>query len=296
MKNQEQKKPILFGIIILVVLLIAGIGFLFYWLNSLNYVSTDESSIADNHVSVSSKIMGRVKNLSVDEGAKVEAGQVLVQLDDTDLHAEETQSNAALNYAKQNLILAKVNLEKNQADFERTKTLIDTGNATKEQYDHAVKALDTSKAQYSIAQSQIDTAQAQLGIVETKLLNTRITAPISGVIAKKLFMPGEVIQAGQPIYSINELNHLWVTANFEETKIRLIHPGQSVAITVDAYPNHPFNGRVTQVAADIVPPPFSIGESTKTTQKIPVKILFDRIPVSTKLLPGMSVEVKIKVK
>jgi membrane fusion protein (multidrug efflux system) len=295
MKTEEQKRPMLVSIIILAVLIVAGIGYLGYWFIFSKYVGTDEASIDGEHVSISAKMMGRVRNIMVDEGAKVTAGQLLVQLDDTDLQAQEAQSVASLNYANQNLVLAKVNLDRTQADFQRIKTLMDTGNATQEQYDHAAKTLEASKVQYSIAQSQIGTAKAQLGVIDTQLQNTRIVAPISGIVAKKSIMPGEVVQPGQAILTINNLNQIWVTANFEETKIRLIHRGEPVNIRVDAYPNLKFKGRVVQVAAAIVPPPFSIGESTKTTQKIPVKIEFTRIPDSVTLLPGMSVEVNIRV-
>jgi membrane fusion protein (multidrug efflux system) len=295
MKTEEHKKPMVYSWIILVVLLIAGLGYLGYMLFFSQYVSTDDAAVEGNHASISAKMMGRVKNLFVDEGAIVTVGQALVQLDDTDLRAQENQAIASLNYAGKNLTLAKVNLERTQADFERVKTLMDTGNATKEQYDHAAKALDASKVQYSIAQAQVETAKAQLGIIETQLLNTQIIAPISGTIAKKSVNPGEVVQPGQAIMSVNNLKEVWVIANFEETKIRLIHPDEPVDIKVDAYPGHTFKGKVLQVSAAIVPPPFSIGESTKTTQKIPVKIQFLNIPDSVSLLPGMSVEVNIKV-
>ncbi len=296
MKTGEQKRPVFISVIILALLIIAGIGYLGYWVIFSNYIATDNASIDGDHVSVSAKMMGRVKNLLVNEGDKVEAGQLLVQLDDTDLLAQEFHLSASVKSAGQNLILAKVNLDRTKEDFARIKTLSDTGNVTKEQYDHAAKSVDAAKAQYSIAQSQIDAANAQLGVIRTQLLNTKIIAPISGVVAKRLVMPGEVVQPGQAIFTINDLSHIWVTANFEETKIRLIHPGEPVDITVDAYPNYPFKGRVKQIAAAIVPPPFSIGESAKTTQKIPVKIALNKIPDSKVLLPGMSVEVKIKVK
>lgn len=296
MKTEGQKSPMLLSGIILAVLLIAGLGYFLYWINSTNYISTDQASIEAVHVSVGAKMMGRIRSLAVDEGAKVNAGDLLVQLDDTDLRAQEAQIKAAENSALQNLILAKVNLERARNDFDRTKTLLDTGNATREQYDHAAKALDTANAQYSIAQAQVEAAEAQLGVIETQLGNTRILAPISGVIAQKSMMPGEIVQPGQAIYTINDLSRIWVSANFEETKIRLIHPDQPVEVTVDAYPGHHFKARVAQIGSGIVPPPFSIGESTKTTQKIPVKITFDRIPDSVRFLPGMSAEVKVKVK
>jgi membrane fusion protein, multidrug efflux system len=294
-KTEEHKKPILLGTIILIVLLIAGIGGLFYWISSFKYVSTDDAAIDGDHVSVSAKMLGRIKNLSVAEGAKVEEGQLLVQLDDADLRAQENQSSTALISAQETVTLTKVNLKKAQDDFDRSDSQFKAGYISKEQYDHTKSALDAAKVQYSIDMSKVNNTRAQIGVIQTGLLNTKINAPISGIIAKRSVMPGEVVQPGQVIFLINDLNHVWVTANFEETKIRLIHPNESVEISVDAYPNHPLKGRVVQVSAAIVPPPFQISDTTKTTQKIPVKILFDQIPDSMALLPGMSVEVKIKV-
>jgi membrane fusion protein (multidrug efflux system) len=294
-KTDDHKKPIVLGGIILLVLLIAGIGGLFYWISTLKYVETDDAAIDGNHVSVSAKMLGRIKNLLVDEGAKVEAGQLLIQLDDADLRAQETQSSTGLVSAQANVSLAKVTLKKAQDDFDRSDVQFKAGYVSKEQYDHAQSALDTSKVQYSIAVAQVNNTQAQLGVIQTGLLNTKIIAPISGIIAKRSVMSGEVVQPGQVIFLINDLHRVWVTANFEETKIRLIRPNESVEISVDAYPYHTIKGRVIQVGAAIVPPPFQISDTTKTTQKIPVKILFDRIPDSMALFPGMSVEAKIRV-
>jgi membrane fusion protein (multidrug efflux system) len=295
-KPDERKRPVLIGGVILIVLIVAGLSYGVYWFINRDYISTDDASIDSEHVNVSSKMLGRIKNLLVAEGDKVEVGQLLVQLDDADLRAQKAQATASLNYARQNLILAKVNLDKAQDDFKRARSLFNTGAATKEQYDHALKALDSADAGYSIAQAQIDAADAQLGVIEAQLLNTRIAAPISGVIAKQSAMPGDVVQPGQAIFLINDLDNVWVIANFEETKFRMIHLDVPAEISVDAYPNHQFKGRVVRLGAGIVAPPFSIGEFTKTTQKIPIKISFDHIPDSMLILPGMSVEVKIKVR
>ncbi len=296
MKSEQYKKSVLIGGIILLLLVITGMVFLFYWIKYLRYASTDDASIECSHVSISSKIMGRIVYLTVDVGDIIESGQLLVQLDDAELKAQEAQSNASINYAKQNLMLSKINLEKIEEDFKRTRVLYEKAFTSREEYDHALKALETAKTQYSIAGAQVETANAQLGIIKAQLLNTMINSPISGVVAEKIVMQGEVVQPGQSIFLINNLKDIWVIANFEETKIRFIKPGESVDINVDAFPNYKFKGKVSQITKAIVPPPFTIGESTKTTQKIPVKILFNDIPDSMTLLPGMSVEVKIKEK
>jgi membrane fusion protein (multidrug efflux system) len=297
-KTQDKRKaPVRLGAIILLVLAAGGIFFGYRWLRgTLTYVATEDATIDGEHMNISARMLGRIRSLTFAEGDRVEAGQVLVLLDDADLRAQERQAAAALNSAKQNLVLSQVNLDRTEGDYKRAKNLFDTGAATREQYDHALKALDTANAQYAIAQAQVGTADAQLGVIETQLLNTRITAPIPGLIAKQSLFPGDVAQPGQTICTINDLDSLWVTANYQETKIRKIKVDAPVQISVDAYPDLKFEGRVARISAGIVPPPFSIGEFTKTTQRIPVKIRFMNLPDSLILLPGMSVEVKVKIR
>ena len=294
-KKKSRRGPRVVGLIVLLVLAAAGVYYGRSWLiDTLTYVSTDDAFIDTNHVTISAKMLGRIQSIMAVEGAKVQPGQVLVALDDTDLRAQETQAAAALNYAKQNSILSKINLDKTQDDYQRTSTLYKSGATTREQYEHALKSLDTANAQFAITEAQVETSNAQLRVIETQLLNTRITAPISGTIAKQSLMQGDVVQPGQTIFTVNDLTNIWVTANFEETKIGRIRVGAPVKINVDAYGGRPFTGKVSLIGSGIVAPPFSIGEFTKTTQRVPIKILFDAVPESVILLPGMSVEVKIR--
>jgi len=293
--KKDRKKPVVLGSVILVVLLAAALALGAYWLvSTAKFVSTDDAAIDGQHVTVSARMLGRVRELLVSEGTKVTNGQLLIQLDDADLRAQESQSEASLNYVKKNLLLARVNREKAKEDFNRTKSLFDSGAAPREQYDHALKAVDVANAQYSIALAQIDTSDAQLKILQTQLQNTKILAPIGGSVAKQSVQPGDVVQPGQAIFTINDLDHIWITANFKETKIRYIQTNAYVKITVDAYPTRKFSGKVFRVGAGIVPPAFTIGDFTKTTQRIPVKILLVERPDGVILLPGMSVEVQIK--
>jgi membrane fusion protein (multidrug efflux system) len=296
-KNKGRKAPLLIGAVVLgvlvLVLIVVGAYFI---IDAITFVSTDDAAVDGQHVNISSKMLGRIKDLPVSEGDTVETGQVLVLLDDADLKAQEAQAAASLEYAKQNRVLAELNLTRAQDDFRRVQGLFSAGATTKEQYLHASQAADSARAQLSLAQAQVDTAQAQLGVIETQLLNTRITAPVPGTIAKRSFAVGDVVQPGQTIFTLNNLDNIWVTANFEETKISRIAVGAPVDINVDAFSGYPFKGTVSRVGAGILPPPFSIGEFTKTTQRIPVRIDFNTVPEGTRLLPGMSVEVRIKAK
>jgi membrane fusion protein, multidrug efflux system len=293
--KKSRKGPVIFGTLILVLLVGAGLVFGARWLvDTINFVSTDDAAIDADHVSVSAKTLGRIAKLLAVEGDKVEAGKVLVLLDDTDLRAQEAQASASLNYAKKNVELSKINLDRAQSDATRSLTLFGSGAITKEQNDHAANALEAASAQYAIALAQVDTATAQLGVIESSLFNMKIASPIGGIVAKKSMMQGDVVQPGQAIYAINDLDQIWVTANFEETKIGRIELGAPVEVTVDAFKGRTFSGKVSLIGAGILAPAFSIGDFTKTTQRVPVRISLDKGQAT--LIPGMSVEVKVKTR
>jgi membrane fusion protein (multidrug efflux system) len=142
-------------------------------------------------------------------------------------------------------------------------------------------------------------------VLNTKLNNTRIVSPISGVVAKRWVLNGDVVAPGQPIFSVYNMKDLWVTANLEETKFSNIALNDSVEISVDGFPDQQFYGRVYQMGTNtasqfsLIPPNNASGNFTKVTQRIPIKISLHQVNTNkdyrnVKLLPGMSVEVDIK--
>lgn len=290
------------------LLIIAVVIVVWYWYTNLRgYVSTDDAYVDGNSVSLGSKILGKIVQLSVDEGDSVKTGQLLVRLDDSDLKAQEEQAKAVLDHSRESVTLAKTNLDKAKDDYQRIEALFKSGTTTKEQFDHTQKALEAAQAQYNISLAQVGVAKSQLGVIQTQLKNTVITSPIDGVVAKKWAMPGDVIQAGQPIFSIFDLKNVWITANLEETKFASLRLNDPVDISVDAYPRKHFRGKVIQFGSStasqfsLIPPSNASGNFTKLTQRVPIKIsVTDADSTSTKdsspLLPGMSVEIKIKLR
>jgi membrane fusion protein (multidrug efflux system) len=279
----------------------------FYWYNYLRgYVATDDAFVDCDAVTVSSKILGRIVALNADEGDSVKAGQLLVQIDDSDLKAQKARAQATLDYVQQNVPVAKIALDRARDDFDRAEIQFNDQVITREQFDHARQALEMAKAQQAVALSQVKSSQAELAVIETQLTNTRIIATAPGVIAKKWVVPGDIVQAGQPIFTQYDLNDIWVTANFEETKLGSIHPGDSVEISVDAFSGRRFTGAVELIGAaaasqfSLIPPNNASGNFTKVTQRVPIRIEFTDFINSDPggrlaLLPGMSVEVKIRV-
>ena len=296
-KRKERRAPLLLGLILICLVVIGGGIWVLSWLiDSSTYVTTDYASIDGSHVNISSKILGQIKEMLVEDGTKVSAGQELIILEDADLRAQEKVALAAISSARANLELAKVNQERAANDFKRALSLFQNGALTKEQYENSNRALFSAEVQYDLAQAQLKAAQAQLGIVANQLLNTVIRAPIPGVIARLAYSKGDVVQPSQTICIINDLSNLWITANFEETQLHRLAVGADAEISIDAYPQTPFKGRLAWIAGAIVPPPFSIGEFTKTTQRIPVRITFTTKPDGLYLLPGMSAVVKVHAK
>jgi membrane fusion protein, multidrug efflux system len=293
--KKVRKGPKILGRIIILAMAVAAACYgAWFWVDSVAYVSTDDAAVDGRQVKLSSKMMGRIAEIKAAEGGKVKAGSVLVVLEDKDLRAQETQAAASVAYARQNLEVARIALDRSQEDFDRASKLYAAAATTKESYDHAKKALDAAQAQFSLAQASTDTSSAQLGVIETQLLNARVSAPIDGTVEKISLFPGDLAQPGQTILSINNLDSIWVTANLEETKIGRIGVGTKVKMTVDAYRGRVVEGHVEMIRPGIVPSAFQIGEFTKTTQRIPVKIAIDSPLEGLSLVPGMSVVAKFR--
>lgn len=305
-EKTENSKPLYKKkkIFIPALLLIAGIAGFWYWYQiQLGHISTDDAYIDGDRVNISAKMLGRITDLYFDEGDTVKQGDLITVLDSSDICAQKKEAEAQLNLTKENIKLAKVRLEKSQEDFDRAELQYKNKLIPKQTYDHALKALQEMKAMLAISESKVNTVTAKLNVLSTELANTKITSPLNGVIAKKWALRGDVIQPGQPIFTVYNNSNLWVTANYEETKISRISLGDSVDISVDAYPDQQFKGTVLQLGTNtssqfsLIPPNNASGNFTKVTQRVPVKISISQIGnsnVRAKLLPGMSVEVDVK--
>ncbi|WP_280561806.1 MULTISPECIES: HlyD family secretion protein [unclassified Chromohalobacter] len=156
------------------------------------------------------------------------------------------------------------------------------------------------RQQVKIAERDLDSAEAKRDQEELRLDDLHVTSPVDGVVNKTLADQGEYVSAGQPILMMHDPDKLWVKANVKETDIGELRKGQSVAITVDAYPDATFKGHVSVIGRAatsqfaLLPDPNPSGNFTKITQRLPVRIQFDDGP--TELIgPGMMVEVDIDV-
>ena len=159
------------------------------------------------------------------------------------------------------------------------------------------------KAKADQAAAQVDQARAQLAQAKLNLSYTEIHAPVAGIITTKSVEDGQNVSIGQALMTLVDLDNIWITANFKETQLRSMKPGQAVTIHVDAY-DRDYDGKVTQIGGatgsmlSLFPPENATGNYVKVVQRIPVRIDLTKPSEDSDhlLRPGMSVEPKVRVK
>jgi multidrug resistance efflux pump len=238
----------------------------FAW-NAFHYEDTDTAEVRGHVMPVSARINGNIKDVYVSEGQLVHAGEVLVTIDPQDYkNAEE---------------LAQVNLSE--------------GLFTAASSDRNVSA-----------DAEVSRRYLQLAQAELNLSYAVICSPVTGIVGKKSVEIGQNVSIGQELIDVVPADDLWVTANFKETQLAHMRPGQPVEIKVDAY-GRKWNGRVTNLGGGtvsvlrLVPPEKATGNYAKVVQRVPVRIDFDRsegqkFNTEGLLKPGLSVEPKVRVR
>jgi len=160
----------------------------------------------------------------------------------------------------------------------------------------APEQIQATRANADAAAARVQQAEAALAQAQLNLEHATVRAPTAGVVSRKTVEVGQVIQPGQPLLALVDLDHLWVTANFKETQLGDVRVGQRVRVEVDAIDGKTFTGHVDSVAAatgarfSLLPPENATGNYVKVVQRLPVKIVFDpgQDP-DRQLRPGMSV-------
>jgi membrane fusion protein (multidrug efflux system) len=153
-----------------------------------------------------------------------------------------------------------------------------------------------TKARAAAAEAHVQQARATLAQMELNLQYATVKAPVRGIVSKKGLNTGQVVQAGQPLLALVQIDQVWVTANFKETQLKNMKPGQRVTIDVDAFGGREFRGKVDSIAGatgarfSLLPPENATGNFVKVVQRVPVKIVLDagQDPEHA-LRPGMSV-------
>lgn len=159
-------------------------------------------------------------------------------------------------------------------------------------------AITRSNAQSALA--RVEQAQAAVAQAQLNLEYTQVKAAIDGTVSERKVEVGQYVQPGQPLLAIVPLSDVWVTANFKESQLKNMHPGQRAFVSVDAYGGREYEGHVDSIAAatgakfSLLPPENATGNYVKVVQRVPVKIVIDKgMDAQHPLRPGLSVEATV---
>lgn len=302
--------------LISVVILAIVIGGIIWWLNARQYEDTDDAFIDTHIVQISSQVAGQILAIHVNDNQAVTKGDPLVDLDPAperdqlaQVEAQRIQAQSQIAQAQANERAAQAQLINASRDLARYNTLRRTTPlaVAQQQVDQAQAAQrnalaqrDSANAQITAAKDQIKVFDAQIATAKLNLGYTHIVAPISGHIAQRNVAIGNYVTPGQELMALVPLQ-VWVTANFKETQLHAIRPGQPVTVTVDSC-DRTVDAHIDSIqrgagqAFGILPPENATGNFVKVVQRVPVKIVLDRIPRGCILGPGMSVEPSVKVR
>lgn len=318
------------ALIVLILIMLLGIGLGLRWfIRSQTHIETDNAFIEAPIHPVAPRIPGTVTRVLVRDNQFVKKGQLLVELDPSDYQVALNRAEAELGIARNEAssdhlqvatgkaALQSALAQQRQAhlDLKRGTVLYEKQVIPKEQLERLQTALQVSEARLKQAKENVRKDQAiagigagttgsaavrkQLAVLEEnrlKLGYTRITAPVDGYITRKGIEVGATVQSGQSLMAVVELAETWIVANYKESQMRHIRPGQQVHFRADAYPGQTFTGKVDSIMAgtgaafSLLPPENATGNYVKVLQRIPVKITIDPAGNQEKQLRvGMSV-------
>ena len=231
----------------------------------------------------------------------MEKGEISKQQYDA-AKANADASTSTLVADEQRLAQAKRNVDISRAQLNAAKARVDEADAgvANALSDQKRVIMRTADAQGKIA--KVEQARAALEAAQLNLSYCNIVAPVDGVATHKSVEPGQIVQQGQGLLVVVPLNDTWVTANFKETQLKNMRPGQKAEVKVDTY-GKTFPGHVDSIAGatgavlSLLPPENATGNYVKVVQRIPVKIVLDPIPPSVAVLrPGMNVDATVITK
>ncbi len=210
---------------------------------------------------------------------------------------------AQRNSAQQGVAQAQARLTQALEGVTRAQAQLAASQGGVQQAEASGVQTQVNRSQYAAATAAIASAQSSLKDAQLQLSFTNITAPTAGRVGRKTVELGQRVQPGQPLMAIVS-NEQWVVANFKETQLEKMHPGQPVEVKLDAFPHHTFIGHVDSFSPAsgatfaLLPPDNATGNFTKIVQRIPVKIVLEQQSVQgyeSRIAPGMSAEVNVEL-
>ena len=331
--HQQRKKGLSIFILLLLLISIGSAAYWFFFIKG--FEETEDAYVSGNQVMVSSQVAGNISKINVDNMDPVQAGDVLLELDDTNakLSFEQAKSNLAnavrqisqLNYTVKQLKSAvranEITLAQAQGNLNRRVQLVKDGAIDKESFQHAKEAVELAKANLTTSQNQLEANQAllldgplseqpqiQSAVSNLKqawlnLERTKIRSPIKGYVARRNAQVGQAVSVGGALMAVVNTDQMWLDANFKETQLTHMRIGQPVEIHFDLYgKDKTFNGKVVGIemgtgsAFSLLPTQNATGNWIKVVQRVPVRIQLDPQQLAENPLRiGLSATVKVNV-
>jgi len=306
-----------------------------WWRDDTRVATTDNAYVRADLTAISPKVQGYVSAVPVADNQTITAGEVLVRIDDADFRARLAQAEAGIAAARaaieaQDAAIGNFDSQRAQLEYTRYETLAKLSIAPRQRLEavaadrrkaaaavagaRALAAAERGKlavlasgrkqaeASLQLAQANLAQAEASCTLARIDLANTVIRAPVDGVVAARTVRLGALVQPGTPLLAVVPLDRVWVVANFKETQLARMRPGQPATIRADSFPGVAVKGHVDSFAPasgaefSVLPPDNATGNFVKVVQRIPVKIRVDPdSPLRGQLRPGMSVSVYISL-
>ncbi|WP_230173336.1 HlyD family secretion protein [Rhizobium sp. CECT 9324] len=301
------------------------------------YVKADYTSVApkvagyikevlvnDNDVVKAGQIVARIDDRDFQSAlaqskADVSAAEAAI----TNIDAQIDLQGSVIEQAKASLDASKASLTFAKSDASRNARLISSGAGTQSRVEQSQSVHDQAEAAVERDQAALIAAQYKIPVLETQRLQataqrdraaaaarqaelnlsyTNIIAAVDGTIGARSIRVGQFVNAGTQLMAVVPLHSVYIVANFKETQLTFVRPGQAVKIKVDSFPDLDFTGRVDSISPasglefSLLPPDNATGNFTKIVQRIPVKIVIDQAGLERGLRAGMSVEPEIDTK
>ena len=302
-----------------------------YWIESDRYVETDNAYVGANQVDIAAQVPGPVAQVLVRDQQAVHAGDVLFTIDPRPYEIAVAKARAQRDLARQGMsqesagvasaqaVLAQRRAEETNArnNWQRNQQLMKSGFLSPQGAENARTQLQTAEAATKAAEASVAQARSALGRTgdenaavqaagaamkqaELDLERTQVKAPADGVIANLTLRPGNTVMPGTPLFVIIASNEYWIDANFKETQLKDVRPGERVEIKTDMYPDHLFHGTVQSLsggsgaAFSLLPPQNATGNWVKVTQRVPVRIKVEDPDPQHPLRIGTTATVKVR--
>lgn len=321
------KKKILISLIL--IALAAGVSIAWFAGRSR---STENAYINADVVNVASLVGGRVVAVHVRDNQHVHKGDALFDVDPQPLAIALERAQADLALARQTarqdgaeVAAARAQVEQAESDFANARTIYNRDKELVEQHFLSQQSLDDAKTRMQALQASVDQARAKLtkalsAPVKTEergdvlkaqaaidqarldLEHTRVTAAQDGQISNLTLTAGSLVNVGVPLFALIADNSFHINANFKETELPGIRPGQDVDLQIDMYPGHPFKGTVesisggTGTAFSLLPPQNATGNWVKIAQRVPVRIRLAPTDAEHPLRIGATATVSVQLK